>query len=86
MCAPDDGWIYHPKHVELFPDVKCVKLHLVGYILEATQLFVVVSSNTLGLRAVVTFRKESKFFFKCFVTLKLLTTQIILLYVNSTPL
>ena len=21
MCAPDDGWIYHPKHVEQFPDI-----------------------------------------------------------------
>jgi len=19
VCAPDDGWRYHPKHVELFP-------------------------------------------------------------------
>jgi hypothetical protein len=34
-CAPDDGWWYHPKHVEQFPDkINCVKLHLVGYILE----------------------------------------------------
>ena len=21
MCAPDDGWKYHPKHVEQFPDI-----------------------------------------------------------------
>jgi hypothetical protein len=21
VCAPDDGWKYHPKHVELFPDI-----------------------------------------------------------------
>ena len=21
MCAPDDGWRYHPKHVEKFPDI-----------------------------------------------------------------
>ena len=35
MCAPDDGWRYHPKHVEQFPDkINCVTLHLVGYILE----------------------------------------------------
>jgi len=35
VCAPDDGWWYHPKHVEQFPDkINCVKLHLVGYILE----------------------------------------------------
>jgi hypothetical protein len=20
VCAPDDGWRYHPKHVEQFPD------------------------------------------------------------------
>jgi hypothetical protein len=34
VCAPDDGWRYHPKHVEQFPDIiKCVTLHL-GYILE----------------------------------------------------
>ena len=31
---PDDGWWYHPKHVEQFPDkVNCVTLHLVGYTL-----------------------------------------------------
>jgi hypothetical protein len=30
-----DGWWYHPKHVEQFPDkINCVTLHLVGYILE----------------------------------------------------
>ena len=35
VCAPDDGWWYHPKHVEQFSDkINCVKLHLVGYILE----------------------------------------------------
>jgi len=33
--APVDGWWYHPKHVEQFPDkINCVTLHLVGYILE----------------------------------------------------
>ena len=33
MCAPDDGWRYHPKHVEQFPDnINCVMLHLVGNI------------------------------------------------------
>jgi hypothetical protein len=21
VCTPDDGWIYHPKHVEQFPDI-----------------------------------------------------------------
>jgi hypothetical protein len=32
FCAPDDGWRYHPKHVEQFPDkTNCVTLHLVGY-------------------------------------------------------
>jgi hypothetical protein len=35
VCAPDDGWKYHPKHVEQFPEkINCVTLHLVGYILE----------------------------------------------------
>ena len=35
FCAPDDGWWYHPKHVEQFPvKINCVTLHLVGYILE----------------------------------------------------
>jgi len=35
VCAPDDGWWYHPQHVEQFPDkINCVMLHLVGYILE----------------------------------------------------
>ena len=33
--APDDGWWYHPKHVEQFPGkINCVTLHLVGFILE----------------------------------------------------
>jgi len=32
---PDDGWRYHPKHVEQFLDkMNCVMLHLFGYILE----------------------------------------------------
>jgi hypothetical protein len=35
LCAPDDGWSYHPKHVQQFPDKnKFVMLHLVGYRLE----------------------------------------------------
>jgi hypothetical protein len=35
ICAPDDGWRYHPKYVEQFPyKIKCVTLHPVGYILE----------------------------------------------------
>ena len=35
ICASDDGWRYHPKHVEQFPDkINCVTLHLIGYILE----------------------------------------------------
>jgi hypothetical protein len=32
VCAPDDGWRYHPKHVEQFPDkINAVMLPLVGY-------------------------------------------------------
>ena len=35
VCAPDDGWRYHPKHVEQFPDkINCVTLDLFGYVLE----------------------------------------------------
>ena len=35
VCTPDDGWWYHAKYVEQFPDkINCVTLHLVGYILE----------------------------------------------------
>ena len=35
VCAPGNGWRYHPKHVEQFPDkINCVTLHLVRYILE----------------------------------------------------
>ena len=35
ICAPDDGWWYHPKHVEEFPNkINCVTLNLIGYILE----------------------------------------------------
>jgi hypothetical protein len=29
VCAPDDRWIYHPKHVEQFPDKN--KLRNVAY-------------------------------------------------------
>ena len=40
LSAPDNGWWYHPKHVEQFPDkINCVTLHLVGYILEYSVLF-----------------------------------------------
>jgi hypothetical protein len=35
VCAPDDGWCYHPKHVEHFPGkIHCVTSHLDGYTLE----------------------------------------------------
>ena len=40
VCFPDDGWWYHPKNVEQFPDkINCVTLHLVGYILEYVPLY-----------------------------------------------
>jgi hypothetical protein len=30
--TPDDGWRYHTKHAEQFPDkINCIMLHLVGY-------------------------------------------------------
>jgi hypothetical protein len=39
VCATDDGWWYHPKRVEQFPDkVNCVTLNLVGYILEYVEM------------------------------------------------
>ena len=35
MCAPDDGWSYHPKHVEQFPDINILRnVTSFGYILE----------------------------------------------------
>jgi hypothetical protein len=35
VCAPYDGWRYHPKHVEHFSDkINGVSFHLVGYILK----------------------------------------------------
>jgi len=36
ICAPDDGWSYHPKHVELFREIfkkNCTQSHLVGQLL-----------------------------------------------------
>jgi hypothetical protein len=35
VCAPDDVWWYHPKHVEQFQNkINCATLRLIGYILE----------------------------------------------------
>jgi len=35
VCAPDDEWWYHPKHVEQFPDkINCARFNLVEHILE----------------------------------------------------
>jgi hypothetical protein len=35
VCAPDDGWYYHSKHLQQFPDkINCVTLHHVRHILE----------------------------------------------------
>jgi len=35
VCAPDDGWRYHPKHVEKFPEInKLCNVAFVGYISE----------------------------------------------------
>ena len=33
---PDDWSGYHPKHVEQFPEINSVTLHLVGYLSEYT--------------------------------------------------
>jgi hypothetical protein len=36
VCTPDDGWRYHPKHVEQSPDkINCVVLHIYIRILGA---------------------------------------------------
>jgi hypothetical protein len=49
VCTPDDGWWYHPKHVEQFPDkLNCVKLHVVGYILE----YITLVSSLIKIRSV----------------------------------
>jgi hypothetical protein len=41
VWAAEDGWWYHQKHVEHFPDkINCVMLHPVGYILKfSPQIF-----------------------------------------------
>jgi hypothetical protein len=42
VCAPEDGWWYHPKYVEQFPyEINCVTLHLVGYILEFSMFILI---------------------------------------------
>jgi hypothetical protein len=46
VCAPDDGWWYHPKHVEQFPDkINCVTLHLVGHVLEYNYSYLQLSEK-----------------------------------------
>jgi hypothetical protein len=51
VWAPDDGWIYHPKYVEQFPDkINCVTLHLVGY------MWFMTSTLMKGLQEVANFR------------------------------
>jgi len=52
VCAPDDGWWYHPEHVEQFTDkINCVTSHLVGYIYWNVYLFyniIIYYNFTLG--------------------------------------
>jgi len=37
VCAPDDGWRYHPKNVQRFPDINKLRdVAFFGYILEYT--------------------------------------------------
>ena len=39
LCAPDDGWRYHPKHVEQFTDInKQCNVASVGYVLDILAL------------------------------------------------
>jgi len=33
IWAPDDGWRYHPKHVEQLTDINCIFFHLFGQLL-----------------------------------------------------
>jgi hypothetical protein len=50
VCAPDDGWWFHPKHIEQFPDkTNCVTLHLVGYILKHIWLILLSQIRVLKL-------------------------------------
>ena len=47
ICAPDDGWCYHPKYVEQFPDkINCLTLHLVGHTLEYLLLLFIYNLGT----------------------------------------
>ena len=49
VCAPDNGWMYHPKYVEQFPGkINCVTLHLVGYILKPLLCFPGARGGAVG--------------------------------------
>jgi hypothetical protein len=62
LCAQhtDDGWRYHSKHVEQFPNkINCVTLHLVRYILEYKKfLFVIAISFSYNLISSEDFSKK----------------------------
>jgi hypothetical protein len=54
VCAPDNGWWYHPKYVEQFPDkINCVTLYFVGYILEYLDSILCYGSNVKHLASCV---------------------------------
>jgi hypothetical protein len=58
VCAPDDGWKYHPKKVEHFPDkINCLTLHLVGYVVVYINLISLYDQFANCLRLI----KESMF-------------------------
>jgi hypothetical protein len=49
VCAPDDGWNYHPKHVERFPDinklcnvVSCWMYEYIGILLGARPILHII--------------------------------------------
>ena len=55
VCAPGDGWWYHPKRVEKLTDkINCVMLHLVGCILEY-ELYSLESVVVFSLRVTAPF-------------------------------
>ena len=60
ICAPDDGWRYHPKHVEQFQVINCVTLHLVVYILEyaRSKYYINLYTYQFGLKLTVASRQH----------------------------
>jgi len=65
VCTPDDGWRYHPKHLEQFPDkINCVTLHLVGYT-RILEFFYYIVTN-LFISPIISCELIYKFFYKTY--------------------